>query len=200
MSRLLIACGILLVLSMGCMGGGSDEPVATTPAVTEVPTTAAPLSTAPPETAAPEVPVPEWMDAELTDPVTLETLKISDLKGKPMFLLNFNTVLTPSLKQQQAMQELKNSQGDSIVLISLNLDETEDKRSIDGYANKHGFDWYFVLPPSGMEDDLVDDFGAEIINPEKVSLVMICEDLSFRMLDQGVKSADTLSSEIESGC
>jgi hypothetical protein len=140
------------------------------------------------------------MDAELTDPVSLETLKISDLKGKPMLMLNFDVTLTSILKQQQAMDEIKESQGDSIVLISLNLDETEDKRSIDGYVNKHGFDWYFVLPPAGMKDDLVDDFGLDVINLEKVPVVLICEDLSSRMLDQGIKSADTLQSEIDSGC
>ena len=200
MSRLLIACGVLLILSLGCMGGGSEE-VATTepPAVTTAPTTSPP-TTSPPETLAPEIIIPEWMDAELTDPVTLETLKISDLKGKPMLLLNLDTTLTPILKQQQAMQELKESQGDSIVLISLNLDETEDKRSMGGYVTKHGFDWYFVLPPAGMKDDLVDDFGLDVINPEKVPVVLICEDLSSRMLDQGIKSADTLQSEIDSGC
>jgi hypothetical protein len=200
MSKLLIACGILLVLSMGCMGGGSEEVATTAPAVTEAPATTSPPTTSPPETAAPEIIVPEWMDAELTDPVTLETFKISDFKGKPMLLLNFNTLLTQSLKQQQAMKELKDSQGDSIVLISLNLDQSEDKRSIGGYVNKHGFDWYFVLPPPGMKDDLVDDFGLDIINPEKVPVVLICKDLSSRILDQGVKSADTLLGEIDSGC
>jgi hypothetical protein len=199
MSRLLLVCGILIVLSMGCIGGGSEEVATTAPPVTEAHTTAPP-TTSPPETAPPEIILPEWMDAELTDPVSLETLKISDLKGKPMLLLNLDTTLTSILKQQQAMQELKESRGDSIVLISLNIDKNEDKRSIDGYKKKHGFDWYFVLPPPGMKDDLVDDFGLDFINPEKVPVVLICEDLSSRILDQGIKSADTLQSEIDSGC
>lgn len=197
MSKLLLVCGIFLILSLGCLGGGSEE-VATTepPAITAAPTTSPP-TTSPPETAAPDIIVPEWMNAELTDPVSLETLKISDLKGKPVLLLNLDTTLTSILKQQQAMKEI---QSDSIVLISLNLEKNEDKRSLDGYKKKHGFNWYFVLPPPGMKDDLVDDFGLDVINPEKVPVVLICEDLSSRMLDPGIKSADTLQSEIDSGC
>ena len=193
-------CSILIVLSMGCMGGGSDEAATTAPPpTTTAPTTSAP-TTSPPETAAPEIVVPPWMNAELTDPVSLETLKISDLKGKTILLVNLDTTLTSILKQQQAMQELKVSHGDSIVLISLNLEKNEDKRSLDGYKKKHGFDWYFVLPPPGMKDDLVDDFGLDVINPEKVPVVLICEDMSSRMLDQGIKSAETLESELDSGC
>ena len=67
-----------------------------------------------------------------------------------------------------------------------------------GYVNKHGFDWHFVLPSSGTKDYLVDFFGLDIINPEKVPMVLICPDRSSRLLDQGVKSANILKSEIES--
>jgi hypothetical protein len=199
MSKLLIGWAMLFILSMGCLGNGGDEVVTTSPQVTAAPTTSPP-TTSPPETPEPEIIIPEWMDTELTDLITGETFKIRDFKGKPMLFINFNTLLTQTLKQQQAMKEIKDSQGDSIVLISINLDLSDDKRSIGGFVKKHGFGWYFVLPPPGMKDDLVDDFGLDIINPEKVPVVLICNDLSSRILEQGVKSADILLSEIDSGC
>ncbi len=200
MSKLLAVFGLFLFLSIGCTGNGGEEAVTPSPQVTQAPITSAPTTTSPPETKAPEIIVPEWMDAKLTDPITEKAYRISNLKGKPMLFTNFNTALTQSLKQHQAMKEVQDKKGDSVVLISLNLDQTEDKRSMGGYVNKHGFDWYFVLPPPGMKDDLVDDLGLDIINPEKVPVVLICEDLSFRILEQGVKSADTLLDEMNAGC
>jgi hypothetical protein len=199
MSKLLIAWGILLVLSLGCLGGGDDEVVTAPPVVVEAPEPE-PEPIAPPEVEEPEpeIIVPSWMKDELTDPITTETIKISDFLGKPILILNFNSDITASLKQHQAMEELKGNMGDSVVLISLNLDESMDKRYMESYVNKHGFDWYFVLPSAATKDNLVNSFGLDVINPEKVPLVLICSALDSRLLEQGVKSVDTLQSEIDS--
>jgi thiol-disulfide isomerase/thioredoxin len=139
------------------------------------------------------------MDIELTDVATGQTFKISDFKGKPVLLESFAVWCPTCLAQQKEIKKVKQSEGDAIIHISLDTDPNEDADKIREHMERNGLDWYFVVAPIELTNALIDEFGLAVVNAPSAPVILISEDQSARLLRSGVKSADDLLSEIETG-
>ena len=140
------------------------------------------------------------MDIELTDVATGQTFKLSDFKDKPVLLESFAVWCPTCLRQQKEMQKLLAGEGDAIIHVSLDTDPNEDEAKVKEHLERNGLDWYFAISPIELTEALIDDFGLSIVSAPSAPVVLICEDQSTRFLKDGVKSADTLLSEVEKGC
>jgi len=189
-----VALGVILLLGVVAFVSLSNKPdvdggpPGTTPPVitaeTIPPTTILP-------TTKPPTKIPSWMNIELTDVLTGNEFKISDFMGQSILLQSIDVDSSNSLKQQGFFKELSTT--NDVVLITIDTDSNDDRRTLKGYAEKHGFHWYYAVSPPELTQTLVDEFGLDIINHEKVPVVLICEDLSAQLLDSGVKSSETLT-------
>lgn len=142
----------------------------------------------------------DWRDAELTDAVTGEGFSIRDFEGKPVLVESF-AVWCPTCKaQQDKIKELHEQIGGDVVSISLDTDPNEDAAKVKGHANRYGYDWMFAVSPSEVTQSLIEEFGLSVVNAPTAPVILVCEDQSARLLQRGVKSTDTLISEIEKGC
>lgn len=159
-------------------------------------------SPTPPPPASTEGPseTPAWMDFELTNVVTGETFRISDFKGKPVLLESFAVWCPTCLRQQQEMQKMQGDEGDDIVHVSLDTDPNEDEGQVREHAEANDLNWYFAVAPIELTNALRDEFGLGIISASSAPVVLICADQSSRFLGRGVKSAETLLSEVAKGC
>ena len=173
-------CIVVVVLAVSIFAGGCAQQ--TTPT----------SSVAPPAASA-------WMDIELTDVATGQTFKISDFKGKPVLLESFAVWCPTCLAQQKEIKKVKESEGDAIIHISLDTDPNEDADKIREHMERNGLDWYFVVSPIELTNALIDEFGLAVVNAPSAPVILISEDQSARLLRSGVKSADDLLSEIETG-
>ena len=171
---------VVVVLVGSIFAGGCAQQTAPTPSV------------APPAASA-------WMDIELTDVATGQTFKISDFKGKPVLLESFAVWCPTCLAQQKEIKKVKESEGDAIIHISLDTDPNEDADKIREHMERNGLDWYFVVSPIELTNALIDEFGLAVVNAPSAPVILISEDQSARLLRSGVKSADDLLSEIETG-
>ena len=173
-------CIVVVVLVVSIFAGGFAQQ--TTPT----------SSVAPPTASA-------WMDIELTDVATGQTFKISDFKGKPVLLESFAVWCPTCLAQQKEIKKVRQSEGDAIIHISLDTDPNEDADKIREHMERNGLDWYFVVSPIELTNALIDEFGLAVVNAPSAPVILISEDQSARLLRSGVKSADDLLSEIETG-
>jgi thiol-disulfide isomerase/thioredoxin len=154
----------------------------------------------PPPAPAPAPPAAsDWMDIELTDVTTGQTFRISDFRGKPVLLESFAVWCPTCLAQQREIQKLKSREGDAIIHISLDTDPNEDEAKVREHVETHGFDWYFTVSPIELTNALIDEFSLTVVSAPSAPIVLISEDQSARLLRSGVKSADDLLLEIETG-
>lgn len=145
-------------------------------------------------------PGPAWMEVELTDSITGEKFKISDFRGRPILLESFAVWCSTCLRQQKEMDRLKTTEGDTIIHISLNTDPNESQEKIIEHVERHGFDWRFAVSPVELTKALLDEFGARIVSAPTSPVVLICPDLSFKLLRSGVKSAQEMLATINEEC
>ena len=173
-------CIVVVVLAVSIFASGCAQQTTPTSSVT------------PPAASA-------WMDIELTDVATGQTFKISDFKGKPVLLESFAVWCPTCLAQQKEIKKVKESEGDAIIHISLDTDPNEEADKIREHMERNGLDWYFVVSPIELTNALIDEFGLAVVNAPSAPVILISEDQSARLLRSGVKSADDLLSEIETG-
>ncbi len=141
-----------------------------------------------------------WMDVQLTDVATGQKFKINDFAGKPILLESFAVWCPTCLRQQKEMQKLKESEGDSIIHISLDTDPNEDEAEVKEHIERNGLNWYFAVSPVELTQALIDEFGLNFVSAPRAPVVLICEEQSTKFLRSGVKSAEELISEIQKGC
>ena len=148
--------------------------------------------------------IPSWMEYELTNVLTGETFKISDFSGRPILLESFAVWCPTCTAQQENIKELHEEPGyggEDLISISLDLDQNEDSEKVKSHAQSNGFDWYYVVAPEELTQELIAEFGPSFISAPSVPMVLICEDLSFRKLDGfGRRSVEELKDEIAAGC
>jgi thiol-disulfide isomerase/thioredoxin len=142
----------------------------------------------------------DWRDVELNDVATGNKFKISDFKGKTILLESFAVWCPICRKQQDKLTDLHAGLDNEVVSISLDTDPNEDEQKVIEHINRYGYDWLFAVAPVEMTHALIDEFGITIVNAPGAPVVLICEDLSARLLGRGVKSADDLKEEIDKGC
>ncbi len=144
--------------------------------------------------------VPSWMDVELKDVRSGETFRISDFEGRPILIESFAVWCPTCTIQQREIGKLKDTEGEGIVHISLDTDPNEDEARITEHLDRNGFDWYYAVSPIELTQALMDQFGLAVVNAPGAPMILVCEDLSTRLLRTGVKTADDLLAEVERGC
>lgn len=163
------------------------------------PTPAPPTPPTPPEDI---IATPAWMNIELTDVATGQKFKISDFKGKFVLLESFAVWCPACLEQQKEMKKIIEATSEYVVLISLNTDPNEDEAKIKIHTEWNDLNWFFAVSPEELTRALIDEFGLRVVSAPSTPIVLICRDQSqsTRFLESGLKSADTLLSEIGKGC
>ncbi|HIJ11554.1 TPA: redoxin family protein [Candidatus Woesearchaeota archaeon] len=146
------------------------------------------------------VTIPTWMTTELTDVNSGESFTIAQFKGKPILLESFAVWCPKCTKQQKNVQKLHEEVGDDVISISLNTDPNEDVERVKEHTARHGFEGKYAIAPKELTQSLVIEFGIGVVNAPSVPVVLVCEDLSTRLLPRGIKSVNTLKQEIAKGC
>jgi len=142
----------------------------------------------------------DWKCEDLVDVLTGETFQIKDFEGKPVLVESFAVWCPTCLKQQLKMKDLLESDGDSIVHISLDTDPNEEASLVKEHAEKNGLNWKFSVSPIEITKKMIDEFGIGVVNAPSAPVILVCEDQSTRLLEKGVKSAEELKGEIAKGC
>lgn len=143
--------------------------------------------------------LPTWMTTELENVTGDEAFTLASF-DRPVLLETFAVWCSTCLSQQRESKEFHERVGDDVVTVGLNVDPNEDTDAVREHAETHGFDWFFSISPPDVTRSLADQFGDSIANPSSAPIVLICPDGEFRRLEDGVKSAETLESEVEAGC
>ncbi len=141
-----------------------------------------------------------WMDIELRDVATGETFTIGDFAGRSILVESFAVWCPTCTVQQREIGRLAQREDEAIVHISLDTDPNEDEARIEEHLARNGFDWYYSVSPIELTRALIDDFGLTVVNAPAAPMVLICADQSSRLLRTGVKTAEDLLAEVESGC
>jgi hypothetical protein len=85
-----------------------------------------------------------------------------------------------------------------VTLVALNVDANEDEAAVRGHVDRHDLVGHFAVPPQGMLDTLVSEYGAEFVTPPTSPVILVdAAQSSARFLDRGVKPADELAELIE---
>lgn len=142
---------------------------------------------------------PTWRTTTLEDVRTGEAFAIGDF-DRPVLLETFAVWCSTCLSQQRESQKLHERIGDDVVTIGLNVDQNEDAAQVREHAEEHGFDWRYAISPPQVTRSLTDEFGQSMANPPSAPVVLACPDGGARRLEDGVKEADVLESEVENGC
>ena len=148
------------------------------------------------ETTAPS----NWMDMELTDLATAEQFRISDFKSSTILMESVASCCGSGLSQRIAIKEVSKRKGDAIVYISVETDVLTNEINVRKALQNFNFEWYIANAPDEYVDSLVDEVGLDIMNPVFVPVLLICPDQLYRLLGEGIKSADELIGEAEKGC
>ncbi len=140
-----------------------------------------------------------WATTPLEDVLTGETFVVEDF-DRPVLLETFAVWCSTCLAQQRAANELHERVGDDVVTVALNVDQNEDAEAVRTHAEEHGFDWYWAVSPPAVTRSLTDQFGQTMASPPSAPVVLRCTGGGARRLEDGVKSADTLATEVDAGC
>ena len=141
-----------------------------------------------------------WMEIELHDVAGGDTFTVGDFAGRPILVESFAVWCPTCTVQQREIGRLKQQEGEAIVHISLDTDPNEDEARIEEHLARNGFDWYYAVSPIDLTQALIDDFGLTVVNAPGAPIVLVCPDQSSRLLRTGVKTAEDLLAEVESGC
>ena len=141
----------------------------------------------------------DWKNVELKNVNTGEMFKISDFDG-PVLLESFAVWCPTCTKQQKIFKEFIAQDTTGVLHVSLDTDPNEDKQQIIDHALSNGFEWYYAVSPIELTQQLIDIYGVGVVNAPSVPVILVCEDLSERLLESGLKQVNELKEEIAKGC
>lgn len=151
--------------------------------------------TAEPETSA--YAGPNWANYELTNAATGETFTLADFAGKTVFLEPMATWCTNCRAQQTRVAQAMGQLGtNDYVFISMSVGENVTNGVLAEYATRNGFPQIFIVGPSNLVNDLVQEFGFSVTNPPSTPHVIIGPDGTVEPLSTGSRSADELVTEL----
>lgn len=138
-----------------------------------------------------------WMTTPLIDITTNQQFSLSQFKDKYVLVEVF-AVWCPNCKRQlQVMQEFKR---DDLIHVSINTDPNEDASTVQKFIAQNNFEGYFAISPAQTTQQLIDEFGINVVSAPSVPVILICPDKKSRLLPKGHKDQVTLEAEISQGC
>ena len=142
----------------------------------------------------------DWKDIELFDVLESETFKVSDFAGTPILIESFAVWCPTCTKQQKIFKDFIEQDTTGVIHVSLDTDPNEDKQQVIDHALSNGFNWHYSISPIELTQKLIDIYGVGVVNAPSVPVILVCEDLSERLLESGLKSVAELKEEIANGC
>ncbi len=98
-----------------------------------------------------------------------------------------------------ALTELQSS-GADVVVVAIDSDSTENEDDVRAHVERNSFAGRFAVPPQDMLNQMVSEFGPDIITPPSSPVVLLSADQSSaRLLPRGLKSVDDLRRELDAG-
>ncbi len=86
------------------------------------------------------------------------------------------------------------------VLVAIDIDANEDAGLIKDTWKDRGLTEPVAIAPQELTEQLLQEFGPEIVTPPRAPIVLISADQSSaRLLPSGLKDAKTLAAEIAKG-
>jgi hypothetical protein len=104
------------------------------------------------------------------------------------------------LRQQKELDILHRKLGDELISISLDIDPNEDEFKVKEYIERNEFAGYYAISPTNLTQELINEFGLNIINTPIAPVVIICPNKKFTLLTGGVKTAHFIESKIKLRC
>ena len=115
-----------------------------------------------------------WRTIAMQDVSSGETFAVADLAGKLVVLEPMAIWCGNCERQQQAASEaLSAIDSDDVVYISLDVDPSEATADLAAYADKHGFDWRFVVAGREMSRALATSFGDQVLAPPSTPKILV---------------------------
>lgn len=149
-----------------------------------------------PQPAAQQPGAANWLDIPLTNVVSGQTFRLSDLKGKVVLIETMAVWCTTCTRQQIEIRQAHSQFGDSVVSVSLDIDPNENKTALKRHAETNGFAWAFAVSPPSLSQQLGRMFGDNVLNPTATPVIILARDQSAHPLRFGLKSSRELAQEI----
>lgn len=208
----------ITVVVTACTGGGAS-PDASTPvsspssapsaasAVPSAPGSASPAASASlaGPSPSPAVSVPAgptltqpWATATLTDVATGEAFRIADLAadGRTVFVEMMAIWCTNCRRQQGEFTEaLERLDAATVAYVVLDVEPSETADGLAAYRDDQGFEGRYAIAGPDVSRALVDEFGANAVNPPTVPKLVISPDGSVAF-ETGAESADEIVARV----
>ncbi len=139
-----------------------------------------------------------WRNAEFIDIRTQEIFSVSDF-SEPVLLESFAVWCPTCTRQQKETQKLHDELGNRIITISLDTDPNEEESRVKEHIESNGFTSYYAVSSSDTTQNLIDEFGIDIVNAPSVPMILVC-DGKVKKLGRGVKKVGELKQEVEEFC
>jgi cytochrome oxidase Cu insertion factor (SCO1/SenC/PrrC family) len=144
---------------------------------------------------------PDWLDIELTEVTTGETLTVGGFPGK-VVLLEAMATWCPTCRQQgnevKKLHQALGAASDQVVSVSLDVDPNEDAPTLVKYAAGSSFDWRFAIAPKQLGRELADLYGPNYLNPPYAPMLIVDRNGGIYPLPDYLKTADSLQKALAS--
>jgi len=115
-----------------------------------------------------------WAAATLTDVTTGEPFAIADLAGRTVFVEAMAIWCTNCRAQQGRFTEaLAQVDPDRVAYVVLTVDPSETADDLARYKRSRGFTGTYAVAGKTVSAALRDEFGANVLNPPSVPLILI---------------------------
>ena len=143
-----LSIGLILVLAFFVVSCGKNQKLTRSPDLASGSQTVPSPSQ---DTTATSVPIGIQMGQRAPDftlkTITGESFKLSDQRGKPVFLNFWATWCGPCRVEMPDMEKLQQAMGDSILIVGIDL--REPLSTVQNFLRDHSFTWTFVLDSNG---------------------------------------------------
>jgi len=138
----------------------------------------------------------QWFAATLEDVRAGESFRIADFE-EPVLIQTFAVWCSTCDEQERQVDTLRSGDGPEFAMVSINVDPNEDAEAVREHATSNGYEWQWVTPPSAVTESLADYFGTSVTHPPNAPMILLCPDGRYKRLENGIKSPETLTTELE---
>lgn len=81
---------------------------------------------------------------EWTDPVTKQTVSLTGLKGKPVWINFWGTWCPPCREEMPAMQKMYQKYKDDLVILGVSMGPRDDPGMVSEFLKQYNYGWTFI--------------------------------------------------------
>lgn len=141
---------------------------------------------------------PEWQLIELTEASTGEVFSLASFEGKVVIVEAMAVWCPVCVTQQGHINEaVLGIDSDDLVVVSLDVDPTEDSQILSRHAQSLGLSWRFALAGNQVAALLQQEFGPQVLAPPSTPVIIIAPDGQFILTPFGIKDAKDLTNIVK---